>query len=196
MCLQPFLTKLENIYDHLWWYKSNSKKKERKTYLSRRCPSFLATCVLNPWLTWSSFPSCSWSATTTLPQTDNTDIYSYLLIQSSDIHQSCVSLFMLIQLWGGHRRDTGLPVIRLLSLWDTYCCVYECSDRRTYLPFWLFHISVSIWKHKEVATVTNWEVAAETCRHEMKHSTTAVEANGLQELRSTWCTPLKSNVCL
>lgn len=32
-------------------------------YLSRKCPNFLATCVWNPGVTWSSLPSCSWSAT-------------------------------------------------------------------------------------------------------------------------------------
>lgn len=35
-------------------------------YLSRKCPNFLATCVWNPGVTWSSLPSCSWSATTRL----------------------------------------------------------------------------------------------------------------------------------
>lgn len=58
--------------------------------------------------------------------TDRQHWHLLIFVNSIIWHPSeLLQYFMLIQLWGGHWRDTGLPVIRFLSLWDTYCCVYE-----------------------------------------------------------------------
>lgn len=67
-------------------------------YLSRKCPNFLATCVWNPGVTWSSLPSCSWSATTRL-------LYKK-------------TLWSLFYFWHSYKKTKQKTDTSVLAYWD------------------------------------------------------------------------------
>lgn len=92
-------------------------------YLSRKCPNFLATCVWNPGVTWSSLPSCSWSATTRL-------LYKK-------------PLWSLFYFWHWHKKTKQKTDTSVLAYWDkgstAFCKSLEPltlnSLRQIFLPF-------------------------------------------------------------
>lgn len=99
-------------------------------YLSRNCPNFLATWLWNPWVTWSSLPSCSWSATTTLsppcPQHYNCHHHRYLdcnikynqCFKWAGMHQYEVPVLLSFRFyctWTSHE-----PIVRTLFCFISY----------------------------------------------------------------------------
>lgn len=88
----------ENVQLYLTNHLTGFVKRVKAVNLSRRSPSFLATCVRNPWVTWSSLPSCAWSSTTTL-------FYRRTIFYLLNIHTFLVTSILLphsnytAQLW-------------------------------------------------------------------------------------------------